>query len=58
MARVYVRDWLYTYGVKFSWGLRFFNFFGFFEIVFESPFFNHFSIYGDSGGISDGNFSR
>ena len=48
MARVYVRDWLYTYGVKFFLGSAFFFIFGFFEIVLESPFFNHFSIYGGS----------
>ena len=54
-----MRDWLYTYGVKFFLGSAFFHFFGFFEIVLESPFsiISQFMV-AVSGGISDGNFSR
>ena len=42
--------------VKFFLGSTFFLFC--FEIVLEIPFFNHFPIYGGSGGISDENFSK
>ena len=60
MARVYVRDWLYTYGVNFFLGSAFSSIFDLFEIVLESPVFSIISQFmvAVSGGISDGNFSR